>query len=141
MTQQHSENAYTILKFTYGLVPITAGLDKFTGVLADWESYISPFAASVLPFSTSTFMSIVGIVEIAVGLMVLTKFTRTGSQLAAGWLLFIAINLAIAGVFDVAIRDVVMAIGAWSLFLLSKDQNLSEHSANSPIEIESRLTA
>jgi hypothetical protein len=39
------------------------------------------------------------------------------------WLVAIAINLLIAGFLDIAVRDIVMAIGAFSLSAL-----VSEHS-------------
>jgi hypothetical protein len=32
----------TLLKFTYGLIPIIAGADKFTNILTDWSHYLSP---------------------------------------------------------------------------------------------------
>jgi len=51
----------TLLKYTYGLVPIIAGLDKFTNLLTDWSQYISLGFAELLPFETSTFMMIVGV--------------------------------------------------------------------------------
>ncbi|MEO6979604.1 MAG: hypothetical protein ABI113_14535, partial [Mucilaginibacter sp.] len=53
----------TILKSTYGLIPIVAGADKFTNLLTDWAHYLSPALKSALPVSDHIFMSIVGVVE------------------------------------------------------------------------------
>lgn len=36
------KSAKTVLKYTFGLVPIIAGLDKFTNILTDWGQYLSP---------------------------------------------------------------------------------------------------
>src|SRR6266496_3536427 len=47
---------------------IVAGLDKFTNLLVDWKIYLSPLAIRILPFSPTTFMHLVGLVEIVVGL-------------------------------------------------------------------------
>jgi len=74
----------------------------------------------MLPFSTTTLMGIVGIVEIAVGIAVLTAWTRLGAYVASAWLVLVAVNLALAGYFDVAVRDVVMAIGAFTLARLTE---------------------
>jgi len=74
----------------------------------------------MLPFSTTTFMGIVGIVELAVGIAILTAWTRLGAYVASAWLILVAINLALAGYFDVAVRDVVMAIGAFTLARLTE---------------------
>jgi hypothetical protein len=105
----------TLLKLTFGLVPIIAGADKFTNLLTNWEQYLNPSIASMLPFSAHTFMLIVGIIEIIAGIIVLTK-TNIGAYIVSAWLVLIAITLIASGkFFDVAVRDLVMAIGAYSL--------------------------
>jgi hypothetical protein len=108
------------LRFGIGLTATLAGLDKFFNLLTDWSQYVSPLATQMLPFSTTTFMGIVGIVELAVGLAILTIWTRLGAYVASAWLLAVAINLAVAGYFDIAVRDVVMAIGAFTLARLTE---------------------
>ena len=109
------DSAYWPLRLTYGLVPLLAGLDKFLNLLADWPSYVSPAIAGLLPIATTTLMQLVGVVEIVVGLMVLTKWTRVGAYVAMAWLVLIAGNLALAGRFDIAVRDLAMAVGAFAL--------------------------
>ena len=110
----------TLLKFTFGLVPIVAGADKFTNLLTDWSAYLNPSLASVLPFSAHTFMMIVGVIEIVAGILVLVK-TRFGAYLVSAWLVLIALTLLASGKFlDVAVRDLVMAIGAYSLAKLTQ---------------------
>ena len=106
---------YWPLRLTYGLVPLLAGLDKYVGLLADWKSYLSPTAASLLPMAPSTFFHAVGVVEIAVGLAVLAGATRLGALAASGWLVVISLDLVLGGFFDVAVRDLAMAVGAYSL--------------------------
>jgi len=109
------DKVYWPLRLTYGLVPLLAGLDKFVGLLADWESYLAPWVADLLPVSPGTFMAIVGIIEIVAGLAVLTRWTRLGAYVVAAWLVLIALQLVTAGIYDVAVRDLVMAVGAWTL--------------------------
>ena len=109
------DKVYWPLRLTYGLVPLLAGLDKFVGLLADWESYLAPWMADLLPVSPGTFMAIVGIIEIVAGLAVLTRWTRLGAYVVAAWLVLIALQLVTAGIYDVAVRDLVMAVGAWTL--------------------------
>jgi hypothetical protein len=110
-----------ILKITYGAVPIVAGLDKFTNLLVDWSSYLSPGIKSALPFDAMIFMKIVGVIEITAGILVFVK-TITGAYVVMAWLAAIAIQLLIGGhYFDVAVRDLVMAVGAYALAQLSKN--------------------
>jgi hypothetical protein len=113
------ESLYRPLGLTYGLVPLLAGLDKFFNLLTDWPKYLSPSIAGLLPVSPETFMHAVGIIEIAVGLMVLTRWTRLGAWIAAAWLVLIAVNLVTLGLFDIAVRDLAMAVGAYTLARLA----------------------
>ena len=113
-----------ILKYTFGLVPIVAGLDKFTNILTDWSQYISGGFAGMLPFEPTTFMMIVGVVEIIAGVLVLSK-TKIGAYVVSIWLVAIALTLIFSWSYvDVAVRDLVMAIGAFSLAKLSEDNNI-----------------
>lgn len=107
------------LRLTYGLVPIVAGADKFTNLLTNWEDYLGTFK-SALPFSPSTFMMIVGVIEIIAGIIVLTR-PLVGAYIVMIWLICIALELIIAThYYDVAVRDLVMAIGAYTLAQLTK---------------------
>jgi uncharacterized membrane protein YphA (DoxX/SURF4 family) len=101
-----------VLRLALGLTATLAGLDKFFNILANWGSYVSPLAAGMLPFSVSTLMAVVGVVEIAVGIAILFAAPRLGAYVASVWLSVVAVNLATAGFFDIAVRDVVMAIAA-----------------------------
>jgi hypothetical protein len=116
---QNAGKVQQLMRYTYGLVPIVAGLDKFTNLLTDWKNYIAPALCNMLPFSASMFMAIVGIIEIIAGIIVLMR-PRIGGYIVMAWLIAIALNLLISGhYYDVAVRDLVMAIGAYSLAKLS----------------------
>ena len=109
----------TLLKFTFGLIAIIAGADKFTNLLTDWNHYLSPTIASFLPVSVSVFMKIVGIIEIVAGIVVFVR-TKMGGYIVCTWLVLISLNLVLHGdLLDVAVRDMAMAIGAFSLARLS----------------------
>jgi hypothetical protein len=107
------------LRFGIGLTATLAGIDKFFNLLADWSAYISPLAAQLLPVSVGTFMGFVGIIEVAVGITILAGWTRVGAYVASGWLLAVAANLVAAGFYDIAVRDVVMSIAAFTLARLA----------------------
>ncbi len=117
---QSLTQTFNLLKYTFGIVPIVAGADKFTNLLTHWEQYISPSMAGVLPFPTSVFMMIVGVIEIVAGIIVLKK-AAIGGYIVAGWLTIIALTLLIGfNYVDVAVRDLVMAIAAFSMARISK---------------------
>jgi len=108
------------LRLGIGFTATLAGIDKFFNLLANWGSYVSPLAANHLPVSTGTFMGAVGVVEIAVGVAILTGWTRFGGYAASAWLVAVAGNLLAAGFYDIAVRDVVMAIAAFTLARLAE---------------------
>ena len=116
MQDHRTENAYWALRITFGVIPIVAGLDKFTNLLTDWTTYLSPLAARILPVSPHAFMMLVGIVEIVVGIGVLSGYARVFGWIAGAWLLAIALNILTTGRFlDVAARDVALAVSAFVL--------------------------
>lgn len=114
------KNVQQLLKYTFVIVPIVAGLDKFFNILVQWDSYLAPATLDILPFSGSTFMMIVGVIEIIAGIVVLVK-TRQGAFVVSIWLTLIAFSLIFTWHHpDVAVRDLVMAISAYCLAKLSK---------------------
>jgi hypothetical protein len=113
----------TTLQLTFGLVPIVAGLDKFTNLLTNWSDYLSSNFKGMLPINPLVFMKVVGIIEIVAGIIVLVR-PLVGAYIVMAWLICIALQLIIGGhYFDVAVRDLVMAIGAYTLAQLTKITN------------------
>lgn len=118
--QQAIKPTLNLLKLTFGIVPIVAGLDKFTNLLTSWELYIHPGLAEMLPFPAHTFMMIVGVIEIVAGIIVLKK-PAIGGYIVAAWLTLIAVTLLASFKYaDVAVRDLVMAISAFSMARIAK---------------------
>lgn len=111
----------TTLKLTFGIVPIVAGLDKFTNLLTHWVDYLGN-NTSMIPFDPLVFMKMVGIIEIIAGIIVLVR-PLIGAYIVMAWLICIALQLIIGGhYFDVAVRDLVMAVGAYTFAQLTKMQ-------------------
>ena len=105
----------TALRIAIGLMATLAGLDKFFNLLTNWEAYVAPVAQQLLPLSTTTFMAIVGVIEFAVGITILIIRPSLGAFVASAWLVLIAMNLALGGHFDIAVRDLVLAVSAYAL--------------------------
>jgi uncharacterized membrane protein YphA (DoxX/SURF4 family) len=109
------------LRIAFGLTAFLAGLDKFLNLLTNWEQYASPLALNVLPLSAGALMRVAGVIEMIAGIAVLSGLTRLGGYVIAGWLTAIALSLIVSGrYFDVAVRDLVMALGAFTLARLSE---------------------
>jgi len=116
------------LRIGLGMGPIITGIDKFFNKLTDWGMYLSPIATKIVPVSATTFMCGVGVVEILAGLIVLSRWTKLGSYIVMLWLVGIAVNLLTTGMFyDLAMRDVEIAIGAFALSQLAAVRETNPH--------------
>ena len=97
------------------------GVDKFLYLLVDWDKYIAPTASSILGGHNHAFMMVVGVVEIIAGLGVFFK-PKIFAYVVAIWLFLIIVNLLmIPGYYDVALRDLGLAMGALALGRLSQE--------------------
>ncbi len=135
-------NAYWVLKLGFGLVPIVAGLDKFTNLLVHWENYLHPAIPRLLHVQPETFMHLVGIIEIVAGVIVLSKLTQWGAYIVMLWLIGIAGQLLVQGKFlDVAVRDLVMCLGAFTLSQLSAVRQESSVTELTPARSRERVVA
>jgi uncharacterized membrane protein YphA (DoxX/SURF4 family) len=111
--------AYLVLRLAFAVAPIAFGLDKFFDVMVDWTQYLAPWIDDLLPGNAHDAMHLVGVVEIAAGVVVAVK-PRYGAPLVAGWLAGIIINLlTLSGYYDVALRDFGLMLGALTLTRLA----------------------
>lgn len=122
LQMQKVNKVWWMLKLGYGLVPIVAGLDKLGfDLIVNWAQYLHPIVASLIPLSVVHILFAVGVIEIVAGLLVLTKWTRFGAYIVAAWLTLIALSLIAMGRFyDIAVRDLLLAVGALSLAMLTE---------------------
>lgn len=111
--------AYWALKLSFGLMSVVIGLDKFSHLLVEWGGYTAPFFVRLMPFNPTYFMYIAAVVEIVLGVAVLTRWTRTGAFLLGLWLLAVTVNMIAAGYYDIALRDWVITVGAFALAFMT----------------------
>ena len=112
--------ATLLLRIAFTVAPILFGLDKFANVLTDdWTRYLAPAFNDIIPGNASDAMHIVGVVEIAAGLVVAIT-PRFGGYLVAAWLGGIIVNLLLVGGYgDIALRDFGLMLGALTLTRLA----------------------
>lgn len=114
-----SYQAYQILHVGFTAAPILAGIDKFFHLLCNWDQYLAPWVAGLSPVSGRTLMQTAGVVEAAAGVLVAIK-PRLGAPVVGAWLCLIMVNLTTMGTyFDVALRDLGLALGAFALWRLA----------------------
>ncbi len=110
---------YVLLRAAFTAAPILFGLDKFANVLVDWPQYLAPWVDRIIPGDAASFMQVVGVVEIAAGLVV-ALWPRYGGYLVAAWLAGIVVDLlTYPGFYDVALRDFGLLLAAVALARLA----------------------
>jgi hypothetical protein len=116
---QPAYQAFVILYVGFIVLPIVAGADKFFDLLVNWDAYLAPIVPQTLNISAHSFMMIVGVIEIAAGLLV-AIWPQIGAYVVAFWLWGIIVNLMLVpGYFDIALRDFGLSLGALALGRLS----------------------
>jgi hypothetical protein len=112
--------AFMLMRIVFTVAPILFGIDKFAGVLTDdWTGYLASEYDDLIPGSAADAMHIVGVVEIAAGLVV-AVVPRFGGLLVAAWLAGIIVSLLLVGGHgDIALRDFGLLLGALSLSRLA----------------------
>jgi hypothetical protein len=112
--------AFTLLRIGFVVLPILMGLDKFVEVMnGNWPMYLASQFNDIIPGSAQDAMYIVGAVEILAGIVVLVT-PRFGGLLVAGWLAGIIVSLLLVGGYgDIALRDFGLLLGALTLSRLA----------------------
>jgi hypothetical protein len=112
--------AFLLLRIAFTVAPILFGIDKFAEVLTDdWTRYLATEFNDLIPGSAADAMHIVGIVEIAAGIVVAVT-PRFGGLLVAAWLGGIIVSLLLVGGYgDIALRDFGLLVGALALSRLA----------------------
>ena len=114
------QQAFWILRLGFTVAPILAGLDKFFHVLVNWDQYLAPTVNNLLGGNGHAFMLVAGVIEIVAGIGVFFR-PRIFAYVVAAWLQGIIVNLLlIPGYYDVALRDLGLALGALALGRLSQ---------------------
>jgi hypothetical protein len=105
------------LKYVYGFFFVVVGVDKFFNVITFWEKYFSVAILNMLPATASAFVMLVGLIEITLGVLVLTKWTKIGAHLMTGWIGLVVLNLLTMGslYLDIAARDLLIGVGTCTL--------------------------
>jgi uncharacterized membrane protein YphA (DoxX/SURF4 family) len=112
--------AFALLRSVFTVAPILFGLDKFFNILTDWTAYLAPWIDDIVPGDAATAMHLVGVVEIAAGILV-GLAPRIGAYVVALWLAGIIVNLlTIPGYYDVALRDFGLFVAALALGRLAQ---------------------
>lgn len=116
-----SYQAFQILRIAFTVAPIVAGSDKFLHLLVNWDQYLPAFVNNMTGGRGHQLMLVAGVIEIVAGIGVFLK-PKIFAYVVSGWLVLIIANLLlIPGYFDIALRDLGLALGALALGRLSEE--------------------
>src|SRR4051794_29625465 len=144
-TENRYDDVWWALRLGLGGAAFFSGADKFTHLVCNWDKYLAPRVEEMLPMSGKTFMRLVGVIEMAVGLgVLLPPRTKLHSYVLSAWLVGIAGNLMLhdENYKDIALRDLDIALGAFALARLTpkRQRRAGALDASSLDETIERLT-
>src|SRR4051812_50202112 len=79
-----AQQAFLLLRTVFTVAPIAFGLDKFANLLTDWPGYLAPFIDRLVPGTAQQAMYVVGVTEIAAGILVAGRPKYGAAVVAAG---------------------------------------------------------
>jgi uncharacterized membrane protein YphA (DoxX/SURF4 family) len=125
-----AQQAFLLLRTVFTVAPIVFGLDKFLNLLTDWPGYLAPFVDRLVPGTAQQAMYVVGVTEIAAGILVAVR-PKYGAVVVAAWLAGIIVNLLlIPGFYDIALRDFGLLLAALALARLAPTFRRHAHGAS-----------
>lgn len=121
----------SILRYAFGISLVLIGIDKVfhTNIVTQWEQYVSPLALSILPITAVTLVSVLGIAEIILGVLFFTRYCKLAAYVAILAWIAIIINLFSLGLYDIALRDILLALTAYVFTLLTSVTERELHGA------------
>src|SRR5437667_570069 len=86
-----AHQSFWLLRIGFTVAPILFGIDKFFNWSVQWTDYLAGWINDIVPGNAQDFMHVVGVVEIAAGLLVAFA-PRIGAFVVAAWLFGLVIN-------------------------------------------------
>lgn len=107
-----------VLRFLFAAYLLAIGADKIlhTDIISVWTSLVGPVIHTLLPLPLVTVVSIEGIVEIILGVVLLTTWIRIGSIILLLTTLLLCVDLFILGINNLALHDLLFCAGVVVLF-------------------------
>ncbi|CAN5733651.1 hypothetical protein BH11PAT2_BH11PAT2_07280 [soil metagenome] len=106
-----------LLRLSYAAFLVVIGIDKIlhTDMIAPWVMYIGPVIHTILPVSPVTVISVEGLIEIALGIVLLTTWIRLGAIFLLVTTLLLCVDLFLLGFYNLALHDLLFCAGTFVL--------------------------
>lgn len=102
-----------LMVYGLGLFALAAGASKFVAP-AVWGKYTPGWFLELVPLTGVEWMYAVGVIEAAAGILVLSRWkTHVWALVISLWLIGVAGAVTTAGFYDIAFRDVGLALFAF----------------------------
>ncbi len=107
------------LRIVYGLYWGIIGVDKFFGFVTESEFRVSKLTLSFIPLSLPQLLRVIGTLEIAIAVMILTQWPRLGAICGIILMTAIIVNLiAMKEHYDIALHGITIGAGMLAFYFL-----------------------
>jgi hypothetical protein len=127
--------AFALLRTVFTVAPILFGLDKFFDILTDWNQYLAPWINDIVPGSATTAMEIVGVIEVAAGILVAIAPASARTSWRSGCWASSSTCCPFPGFYDVALRDFGLLVAALALGRLAQARAVPTRESRSTVGV------
>jgi uncharacterized membrane protein len=118
----NKELANSLLTYTFVLFLFIIGFDKIiqTDFISNWQLLVGPIVHFLLPFSVGLIVMIEGVLEIILGILLLTRWKVLSLGLLVITIALIVADLFILHYYNLAIREVILIFMCGAIYLLEE---------------------
>ena len=111
-----------LLTYTFVVFLFAIGADKImqANVITDWQTLVGPLTNFLLPRSAGNIVMVEGVVEIMLGVLLLTTWKRTALVILIVTICIIVVDLFALHYNNLAIREIILIIVCVAMYLLDE---------------------
>lgn len=124
----HWITADRVLTYTFAVFLFCIGLDKIvqTNLITNWQLIVGPVVHFLLPFSLGSVVMIEGVIEVLLGILLLTPWKKYSLAVLVVTILLVTIDLFILRYYNLAVHEGMFIAALIAIYLLDQE---SAHSA------------
>ncbi|HUD02603.1 MAG TPA: hypothetical protein VMR46_01095 [Candidatus Paceibacterota bacterium] len=114
--------ANKLLTYTFALFLFIIGFDKIlqTDLISNWQTLVGPLTRFLLPLSAGSIVTVEGILEILLGMLLLTRWKKISLVFLVVTIGIVIVDLFILHYYNLAIREIILVMVCFAIYLLDE---------------------
>ena len=114
--------ANKLLTYTFALFLFVIGFDKILQIdlISNWPTLVGPLTHFLLPLSAGSIVTVEGILEILLGILLLTRWKKISLAFLVVTIGIVIVDLFILRYYNLAIREIILVVLCFALYVLDE---------------------